>query len=181
MYHKEKAKKYFSINFIEDFLRHEFTQIYYGERIAEILFRKNGHVEESSDEKTHGKLLLKIIGEPERLDKKTRLFFTNILKSEKSKQYEFLKWIEDIAIVKYKILKDFIIKKNIIEAILKDELKHNEVLNNINYNIEEYPTLGKYEFTELYKKYKYDNWIDLINNNYYCKLQYENFYNNACI
>ena len=114
--------------FYEDLIYSEINIIYYGEKIASILYKKLNNFNLSKIEKQHQDIIKKIIKKQQPLDNRIFLFFKNIIKSKNHQVYtSFLKSLEHYSIFRYKALISVINDKEIkdlLNEILEDELKH---------------------------------------------------------
>ena len=166
--HQEHLKHLLNIEinlpdeFYLDTLISEINIIYYGEKIARILYKRLGNLKLSQIEKNHEMIIKEIIKKPKKLDPTILLFFKKILKSKNDQVYiSFLKSLEHYAIFRYKTIIDLITDSSIkyqLDFILQDELKH-FIKND---NLEFKSNFNGFENYNLYLKYK-----DILKINYH--------------
>lgn len=146
--------------FYVDLILSELSIIYYGEKMARIIYKKINKNNLSQIEKKHEILIKKILIKPTKLDIKIFNFFKYILKLKDEKKYlSFCKDLEYYSIFRYQTMIKFIENKEtlkILEDILEDEINHLDKKIVPTYQ----SNFGGYENEYLYQKYKHILMID---------------------
>lgn len=178
----QELKKLISIElnteFYNDIIDSELSLIYYGERLAEILYKRSGLLKLSKIESVHAKKIKKIIKKIHPIEKDFFKFYKSMIKSKDLKVYHnLINDLEYYALHRYntliKVLNDEKII-NILKDILRDEIEHLNESIKVTYKNK----FEGYENHYLYNKHKhflnidYDKFKKIMwNSEFYKKLR----------